>query len=215
MRHKRLLAVTACTLAALLHAAFAPSGCSKAVTGVPVGRGDHPVVAIIGDSIESGLGLRPAEAWPVLAAADRGWILKNYAVSGAGFIAQGDDGQDFGAQVDRAIASHANIVLIGASDNDLGRDISVAATAAAQWLHGALPQARIVGFNALSGAVGDDALAPLNAALRNAVTAVGGQWLDLGQPFAGRPGLVQSDGEHPTPAGQQAIAAAVLKRLGD
>ena len=74
---------------------------------------------------------------------------------------------------------------------------------------------RFLGFNALTGEASDDDLAPLNKALRHAVTAVGGHWLELGQPYRGRAGLVQNDGEHPTPAGQQAIAAAVLERLDD
>ena len=74
---------------------------------------------------------------------------------------------------------------------------------------------RFLGFNALTGKTSDDDLAPLNKALRHAVTAVGGQWLELGQPYRGRAGLVQNDGEHPTPAGQQPIAAAVLERLDD
>ena len=174
-------------------------------------------MAVIGDSIESG-GTRPAEAWPALVAVDRRWKLENYSVPGAGFVAHGGDGQDFGAQVDQAIALPADMVLIGASDNDLGRDIcivSAAMTAAVERLRTALPHARILGFNALTGEASDDDLAPLNEALRDAVTAVGGHWLDLGQPYRGQAGLVQNDGEHPTPAGQQAIAAAVLERLDD
>ena len=223
MHPHRPLAVTATALSALLLGAIALSGCTTAssvlhvAVGPAVSGEDHPVVAVIGDSIESGTGLRPAEAWPALVAVDRRWELENYSVPGAGFVALGDE-QDFGAQVDQAIALRADMVLIGASDNDLGRDVSTvsaAMTAAVTRLRTALPHARILGVNALTGAVSDDDLAPLNEALRDAVTAVGGHWLDLGQPYRGRAGLVQNDGEHPTPAGQQAIAAAVLERLDD
>jgi len=239
MHPHRLLAVTATALSALVLGAIALSGCTTAlsgcttassVPGVAVGPAvsgedhptpavsgeDHPTVAVIGDSIESGIGLRPAEAWPALVAVDRRWKLENCSVPGAGFVALGDDGQDFGAQVDQAIALRADMVLIGASDNDLGQDVSTvcaAMTAAVEWLRTALPHARILGFNALTGEASDDDLAPLNEALRDAVTAVGGHWLDLGQPYRGQAGLVQDDGEHPTRAGQQAIAAAVLERL--
>ncbi|MGO9354880.1 MAG: SGNH/GDSL hydrolase family protein [Mycobacterium sp.] len=221
MHPHRALAVTA---TALLLGAIALSGCTPAssVPGVAVGPAvngkDHPKVAVIGDSIESGAGLRPAEAWPALVAVDRRWELENYSVPGAGFVTHGDDEQDFGAQVDQAIALRADMVLIGASDNDLGWDVytvSAAMTAAVERLRTALPHARILGFNALMGEASDDDLAGLNEALHDAVTAVGGRWLDLGQPYRGRAGLVQNDGEHPTPAGQQAIAAAVLKRLDD
>ena len=224
MHPHRPLAVTATALSALLLGAIALSGCTTAssvpgVAGGPAVNGkDHPTVAVIGDSIESGAGLRPAEAWPALVAVDRRWELENYSVPGVGFVAHGGDEQDFGAQVDRAIALRADMVLICASDNDLGRDVyivSAAMTAAVERLRTALPHARILGFNALTGGASDDDLAPLNEALRHAVTAVGGHWLDLGQPYRGRAGLVQNDGEHPTPAGQQAIAAAVLERLDD
>jgi acyl-CoA thioesterase-1 len=215
---RRPLAVTAAALSALLLGAIALSGCTTASSVPGVAAGGHPTVAVIGDSIESGMGLRPAQAWPALVAVDRRWELNNYSAPGAGFVALGDHKQNFGAQVDQAIALHPDMVLIGASDNDLGRDVSTvsaAMTAAVQRLRTALPHARILGFNALTGEASDDDLAPLNKALRDAVTAVGGHWLDLGQPYRGQAGLVQDDGEHPTPAGQQAIAAAVLKRLDD
>ena len=221
MHPHRPLAVTA---TALLLGAIALSGCAtpSSVPGVAVGPAvngkDHPTVAVIGDSIESGAGLPPADAWPALVAVDRHWELENYSVPGAGFVTHGGDEQGFGAQVDQAIALRPDMVLIGASDNDLGRvvsTVSAAMTAAVERLRTALPHARIVGFNALTGQASDDDLAPLNEALRDAVTAVGGHWLDLGQPYRGQARLVQDDGEHPTPAGQQAIAAAVLERLDD
>jgi acyl-CoA thioesterase-1 len=158
MHPHRALAVTATAFSALLLGAIALSGCTtvSSVPGVAVGPAvkgkDHPTVAVIGDSIESGTGLRPAEAWPALVAVDRRWELENYSVPGAGFVAQGGDEQDFGAQVDQAIALRADVVLIGASDNDLGRDVSAvsaAMTAALERLRTALPHARILGFNAL------------------------------------------------------------------
>jgi acyl-CoA thioesterase I len=235
MHPHRLLAVTATALSALLLGAIALSGCTtvlnahfgplsgcttaSSVPGVAVGPAvsgeDHPTVAFIGESIESGDGLRPAEAWPALVAVDRRWKLENCSVSGAGFVALG---ADYGTQVEQAIALRADMVLICASDNDLGRDVSMvsaAMTVAVERLRTELPHARILGVNALTGYASDADLAPLNEALRDAVTAVGGHWLDLGQPYRGRAGLVQDDGEHPTRAGQQAIAAAVLERLGD
>lgn len=220
MLHRRPLVAAATAISALLLGTLALSGCSTSAPqlafGAAVTGKDHPVVAVVGDSIESGMGLEPFEAWPALVAVDRRWGLQNFSVPGAGFIATGDGDEDFSAQVDQAIASHADVVLIGASDNDLGADrskVASAMAAAVERLRDALPHARLVGFNALTGEAGDSDLAPLNAALRTAVTAAGGRWLDLGQPYRGQTGLVQDDGEHPTAAGQQAIAAVVLSRL--
>lgn len=224
MLARRPLAAAATAISAALLALAALSGCAVTNGGAAdaVGAASTPTaaaerVAIVGDSIESGLGLEPSEAWPALVAQSRGWRLDNLSVPGAGFVAQGSDGHDFSAQVDTAIAAKAQLVLIGASDNDLGQnlaEVSSAMKTAVDRLHSDLPDARIVGFNALSGAASDDDLAPVDAALQQAVQGVGGDWLDLGQPYRGLAGLVQDDGEHPTLPGQQAIAAVVESKLG-
>jgi len=218
-RH-RPLATVATALAALLLGTVALSGCSSASSPLAVGAtipaGKHPVVAIVGDSIESGMGLEPFEAWPALVAVDRRWGLQNFSEPGAGFVAVGSTNADFNGQIDQAIAARANVVLIGASDNDLGQDdaaVAKAMAAAVERLSDALPKARLIGYNALTGEASDSDLAPLNDALKQAVTAAGGTWIDLGQPYRGQVGLVQDDGEHPTLEGQQAIASVVLSRL--
>lgn len=226
MLARRPLAAAATAVTAALLALTALSGCATAGAGAADAAGAGPDatsaagatrVAVIGDSIESGLGLEPSEAWPALVATTRGWRLDNLSVPGAGFTAQGSDGHDFSAQVDTAIASNAELVLIGASDNDLGADVSEVAQAMRSQvdrLRTDLPDARIVGFNALSGEASDSELAPLDDALRRAVQDADGTWLDLGQPYRDAAGLVQDDGEHPTLPGQQAIAAVVEAKLG-
>lgn len=218
LAHRRLHSIAAAVSVATL-AGLALSGCSTGVPLVAVGTAvadPHARVAVIGDSIEAGLGLMPGEAWPELLAVDRRWGLDNLSVSGAGFVATGSDGDAFDDQVEAAIADHAQIVLIGASDNDLGTStasVSAAMDAAVDRLRTALPAARIIGYGALSGSASDDDLAPLDAALETAVTARGGTWIELGEPYRDVDGLVQADGEHPTAAGQQAIAAVALERL--
>jgi acyl-CoA thioesterase-1 len=220
MFHHRPLATAAAAFAALLLGTVALSGCASASSQLAVGAavtgGEHPVVAVVGDSIESGLGLEPFESWPALVAVDRRWGLQNFSEPGAGFLAVGSSDSDFTAQIDQAIAAKADVVFIGASDNDLGHDtaaVGAAMAAAVERLSDALPKARLVGYNALTGEASDSDLAPLNDALKRAVTAAGGTWIDLGQPYRGHVGLVQDDGEHPTLEGQQAIASVVLSRL--
>ncbi len=221
MLHHRPLATAATALATLLLGTLALSGCATAASpdvaiGSAVKGGRHPIVAIVGDSIESGMGLEPFDAWPALVAVDRRWGLENFSEPGAGFIAVGATNQDFNGQIDQAIAAKADVVLIGASDNDLGQDtaaVAKAMAAAVERLSDALPKAHLVGYNALTGEANDSDLAPLNDALRTAITAAGGKWVDLGQPYRGQAGLVQDDGEHPTLEGQQAIASAFLTRV--
>lgn len=217
MLARRPLATAAAAISAALLALAALSGCTAAHAGTP-GPSAASLssgalrVAVIGDSIESGLGVEPSEAWPALLAAEHGWRLDNLSEPGAGFVAKGPDGKTFSAQVDAAVATKPDVVLIGASDNDLDADESQVASAmrqAVDRLRTALPEARIVGYNALTGEASDDDLSPGDAALRTAVTASAGTWLDLGQPYRDRAGLVQDDGEHPTLPGHQAIASVV------
>ena len=226
MLARRPLAAAATAMTAALLALTALSGCASANAASNAALGKQSAatssaataehVAVIGDSIESGLGLDPSEAWPALVASDHGWRLDNLSVPGAGFVAQGSDGHDFSTQVDAAIAAQPDLVLIGASDNDLGTDsdqLSTAIRSTVDRLAAALPDARIAGFNALSGQASDEELAGGDAALRQAVLDAGGTWLDLGQPYRGKAGLVQDDDEHPTLPGQQAIAAVVAAKL--
>lgn len=225
MLARRPLAAAATAMTAALLALTALSGCASANAASNAALAQQPAtssatsaehVAVIGDSIESGLGLDPSEAWPALIASDHGWRLDNLSVPGAGFVAEGSDGHDFSAQVDAAIAAQPDLVLIGASDNDLGTDpdqLSTAMRSTVDRLAAALPDARIAGFNALSGQASDEELAVGDTALRQAVLDAGGTWLDLGQPYRGKAGLVQDDDEHPTLPGQQAIAAVVAAKL--
>ena len=223
MLARRPLAAAATVMTAALLALTALSGCaaasaaSNAVTAAASTSPTAEHVVVIGDSIESGLGLEPTEAWPALLASSHGWRLDNLSEPGAGFVAPGPDGDNFSAQVDRAIALKPQLVFIGASDNDLDSDraqVAAAMQQAVQRLNAALPGTRLIGFNALSGAAGDDELSGVNTSLQLAVRAAGGTWLDLGQPYRGQAGLVQDDGEHPTLPGQQAIAATVAAKLG-
>jgi acyl-CoA thioesterase-1 len=222
MLARRPLAAAATVMTAALLALTALSGCaaaSAASNAVTTAASTSPTaehVVVIGDSIESGLGLEPAEAWPALLASAHGWRLDNLSEPGAGFVAPGPDGDNFSAQVDRAIALKPQLVFIGASDNDLdsdGAQVAAAMRQAVQRLSAALPGTRLIAFNALSGAAGDDELSGVNTSLQQAVLAAGGTWLDLGQPYRGQAGLVQDDGEHPTLPGQQAIAATVAAKL--
>ena len=109
MHSHRPLAITATALSAVLLGALALSGCTTSgaagfAVGPAVAGDDHPTVAVIGDSIESGMNLDPDEAWPALIAVDRRWGVQNHSVPGAGFLALGPDGRTFDAQVDEAIA---------------------------------------------------------------------------------------------------------------
>jgi acyl-CoA thioesterase-1 len=193
------------------------AGCSATPVITPTPSAvAHPSVVAIGDSIMKGHGLTAAEAWPALMAGQNGWRLDNLACDGAGFLAVGDDadcGETFAGLVAKAVALHPRTVIIEGSSNDFGESNSAllpeTESQLAQ-LRLALPNAQIVGLSTVWGDTAvPDQLADVDAQVREAVTKVGGQFLEIGQPLGGHPEWMQSDDVHPTAAGQLAIYAAV------
>lgn len=193
--------------------ASASGSASASNTATVVAR---PGVVAIGDSIMKGHGLTAAEAWPALLAAQNGWRLDNLACDGAGFLTVGDDSdcaETFAGLVAKAVALHPHTVIIEGSSNDFGESNSAllpeTESQLAQ-LRLALPDAHIVGLSTVWGDTAvPEQLVDVDAQMRDAVTKVGGQFLDIGQPLGGHPDWMQSDDVHPTAAGQLAIYAAV------
>jgi len=183
---------------------------------------DGAVIVTIGDSIMAGFGLDPDEAWPALLAGSTGREVVNLGCSGAGFVAEGDCDADFSGLVDQAAAEHPSLVIVQSSDNDVDEDAATldeATMAAVTALHAADPDARIVGMNTLWNPSWEEpeAIAGSTDALRAAVEAVGGTFVDIGQPLHGRLDLLQWDEEHPNAEGQRVlrqIVADALARAG-
>ncbi len=193
------------------------SGSPTVVAHTTVAAADGPVVVAIGDSIMEGHGLAPSQAWPALLANEYGWRLTNLASDGSGFVTVGSSGDTFADQVAVAARLDPTIVLVSGSSNDLGDDgttIAGETAATIRALHAALPRAEIL---AVSPVWNDKDVPPqlesIDHDVVRAVAAVGGHTIDIGQPLYGQPGVMQSDDVHPTPAGQQLIAAAVSKAL--
>lgn len=177
-------------------------------------------VATIGDSIMAGYGLDSEDrAWPTLLAAKEHFAVTNVACSGAGFINDGDAcNTHYDGLVSKAVAAKPSVVIVQSSDNDMGEsaaDIQRATSETIEDIHAALPHAEIVGLSTLWDQPGSipDEVAVSSDALEAAVTAVHGKYVDIGQPIAGGHGLLQSDSEHPTVAGQRVLAAAIGKDL--
>jgi acyl-CoA thioesterase-1 len=195
----------------------ARSGAPSSV-GEPADRGAaaDPTVVTIGDSIMKGHGLNADQAWPALMAARDDWRLDNLACDGAGFLAIGDDadcGETFAGLVKKAAALHPRTVIVEGSSNDFGQDDgSLAAETATQLrqLRAALPNAQIIGLSTIWADTAVPAqLADVDAQVREAVQAVGGTFVAVGQPLSGHPEWMQSDDVHPTAAGQRALFGAV------
>ena len=173
-------------------------------------------VLTIGDSIMKGYGVSPADAWPELISAANGWDLTNVACDGAGFVDLGNPAECGDTLVDivrSAATLHPDLIIIEGSSNDLehpNSELLAATTSALTILRSEFPNAEIIGLSAIWPTTDPPAqLADINSQVQQAVTAVGGHYLDIGQPLVAHPKLMQDDGIHPTAAGQVVLATAI------
>lgn len=175
-------------------------------------------VVTLGDSLMSGFGLPARDAWPRLLAERAHLPLTNLACPGMGFVVQGDCGTPYAGLVPAVAALQPDVVIVQSSSNDFWIDadeIRYDTADTVDSLHAAAPDARIV---ALSTIWNDDPQVPddttvTSDALRDAVEAVGGTYIDVGQPLAGHPEWMQDDDVHPTARGQKAIEQSVMSAL--
>ncbi|WP_327056815.1 SGNH/GDSL hydrolase family protein [Glaciihabitans sp. GrIS 2.15] len=173
-------------------------------------------VLTIGDSIMKGYGVSPADAWPELISAANGWDLTTLACDGAGFVDLGNPAECGDTLVDivrSAATLHPDLIIIEGSSNDLehpNSELLAATTSALTILRSEFPNAEIIGLSAIWPTTDPPAqLADINSQVHQAVTAVGGHYLDIGQPLVAHPKLMQDDGIHPTAAGQVVLATAI------
>jgi acyl-CoA thioesterase-1 len=172
-----------------------------------------PVVVAIGDSIMEGHGVGPDQAWLAVLAREDGWRFTNLASDGSGFVTVGDNGDTFSDQAAVAESLHPDVIILAGSSNDLGVDdatLDRATTAMIDRLHAALPGTQIIAVSAIWGdTVPPGQMNTIDDDVAGAVTAVGGQYVDVGQPLSDRPDLMQGDDVHPTVSGQHVFAWAI------
>ncbi|MBG6108246.1 SGNH/GDSL hydrolase family protein [Frigoribacterium sp. CG_9.8] len=202
-----------------LWGASRPSAGSSPVAAAPVVAAPIRVLTI-GDSIMNGFGLNKADAWPGLLATANGWNLTSLACDGAGFLAPGSPdecGNTFGAVIRSAAVTdsdlHPDLIIIEGSSNDFGQsdpELLAATLSALADLRSEFPDAEIIGLSTVwSESEPPSQLADINSQMQRAVTAVGGHYLDIAQPFSEQPQFLQDDDVHPTAAGQQVLATAI------
>ena len=220
-----VLVISGCAAATAHRPNSAPHPASPAPSASPTRTptvASDAVIVTIGDSIMSGYGLDPDEAWPVLLGEQTHLDIVNLSCGGAGFVVDGDCGTNFSALAKQAIDLDPATVILQSSDNDADEDaddIDAATRATVEELHEALPSTRIVGLSTLWNQPWEapQSIAWSSDALRSAVEAADGTFVWLGQPLQENPELLQWDSEHPTAEGQQYLARhvrAVLAHAG-
>jgi hypothetical protein len=92
----------------------------------PAGTAPKRVV-VIGDSLSTGYGTSPEEAWPLqlgqeVQPGQQSLEIMNAAADGAGYIAAGEAGETFGSQIAATVNASTDVVVFFGSDNDAGQD---------------------------------------------------------------------------------------------
>jgi acyl-CoA thioesterase-1 len=178
-------------------------------------------VLTIGDSIMRGHGLASTQAWPFLVGEADGWSVTNDGCDGAGVLTPGAieqcGGTDYAGIIVGAAALQPDIVIIEGSSNDFGQDnsaLEAATTSEVRSIRSEFPSAQIVGLSTLWGSTVPPAqLYQIDAQVKQAVEAVGGTYLDIGQPMEGHPELMQAGDVHPNEAGQAVLATTIEAAL--
>ncbi|MDQ1575199.1 MAG: acyl-CoA thioesterase [Microbacteriaceae bacterium] len=176
-----------------------------------------PVVVAIGDSIMAGHGLSPDQAWAALVAKEDGWRFTNLASDGSGFAQVGNNGDTFATQAKAAVELNPAVIIVAGSSNDLGINTVILAqttSATIASIHAALPRTTIIAVDATWGASAlPQQMNIIDDQVEDAVSAAGGDFLDIGQPLSGHPELMQGGDVHPNAAGQRALADAFDQAL--
>lgn len=189
-----------------------------------------PTVAVfIGDSYTAGAGSEQGGFVPIVARG-RDWQSVNLGRGGTGFVTKPDQapaeaqaacGRDYCESylemIPAAVAAAPDVVVVSGGRNDTVADPAVAASAAELFfatLRTSLPEATIVVVSPLWDS--DEPpreLGLLATAVRRSALSVGADYLDIGQPLAGRPEYMSDDGVHPDDAGYAAIATVISSAL--
>lgn len=197
-----------------------------------------PRVLVIGDSYAAGVGSSSSDEGMVALLAERtGWTISNQARGGTGYelgiATNGDDscGREECASFARVlrrtadeleqsgVRSDPDILLVIGGHNDVDQNADQIRAAITRFYRNArksFPDARIVAVAPLAG---DDPaaaeLATIRSDVEESVKAVGGLYLDIGQPLVGKSDLMVKDGEQPNSRGHAALAQALLTGLQD
>jgi lysophospholipase L1-like esterase len=177
-----------------------------------------PVVAFLGDDWTAGLGATTKrKRFTSLVAGALNLRERNFGADRSGYAATSSSGKDYDGMVADLVAAKPQYVVVGGGRNDVVEDDLSTATANAatlfQTLHRKLPDATLV---AVAPTWGDSdppaALADLARAVKKAVTAVGGTYLDIRDAVRGHPDYMADDAD-PNNAGYAALARVLEPRL--
>ncbi|WP_284984602.1 SGNH/GDSL hydrolase family protein [Arthrobacter sp. efr-133-TYG-118] len=220
LRTTTVIATVCLSVLALLSACSSDTGTRSAAAQA------QPTVVIIGDSLSTGHGTSPAEAWPNLVENDPGFqqvqaTIVNAAHDGSGYVSVGENGSTFGSQVDTAVTDETRLVLFFGSENDMGTapgETEAAAARAFASVKSRAPQADIlvVGPPSYTSTPEAERL-DIRDQDKAAALKAGADFvdpIDLGWIMDDAAELIGPDGDHPSAAGQQYLQAKMEALIG-
>ena len=182
-------------------------------------------VVVVGDSLSTGHGTSPEDAWPALIRTDP--VLSDYQVvnaaeNGSGYVTAGDFDGTFGSQVDQFVTPDTGVVVFFGSENDIGYAPSAVADAASAAITDAValaPSAKIIVVGPPSYLPDPDpGLLAVREQLKDAASGAGAEFVDpIAEGWISNDvaDLIGPDGDHPTVAGQHYLLehiAAVIEQ---
>jgi lysophospholipase L1-like esterase len=140
----------------------------------------------------------------------------NFGADGTGYAQSSADGTAYRGRLADVVAAHPDVVVVSGGRNDVLNDPDTAATRARKLfaqLHRELPDAQLVAIRPFWGDSDPPAaLDTLANSIRQAVTDVGGTYLDIADPIHGHPEYMADDAD-PDDDGYAAIASALREPI--
>jgi lysophospholipase L1-like esterase len=175
------------------------------------------VVAYLGDDWTAGRGASSrAKRWTTLLSKQLGVSERNFGAAGTGYAKSSGHAGSYRSRVAAVVAAHPDVVVVSGGRNDARlapAKVTVQARTLFETLHAKLPKAILIGLPPFWG---DSAtpvtLVPLAQAIKTAVMAAGGFYLDVPDPLFGHPKYM-ADAADPNDKGYAAIAAALKAKL--
>ncbi|MDV8023649.1 SGNH/GDSL hydrolase family protein [Rhodococcus sp. IEGM 1330] len=180
-----------------------------------------PVVAFLGDSYSRGIGASTTgKRWTTLVSAAMGWSELNLAEGGSGYTTTYlGQKTDYGIKMDVIAAAQPDIVVVSGGRNDYEAGTATVTGAVALSLFEAIKAAAPDAELMVTSPIWDSTEPPADFAtlingVKSAAAQADAQYLDIGEPLAGRPDMIDPDGLHPNDAGHRAIAEQTTNTMG-
>ncbi|WP_179272190.1 SGNH/GDSL hydrolase family protein [Rhodococcus sp. 05-2254-6] len=180
-----------------------------------------PVVVFLGDSYSKGIGASTnGKRWTTLVSAAMGWSELNLAEGGSGYTTTYlGQKTDYAIKLDVVAAAQPDIVVVSGGRNDYEAGTSSVTGAVALSLFEAIKAAAPNTEVIVTSPIWDSTEPPADFAtlidgVKAATASAVARYLDIGEPLADHPDMIDPDGLHPNDAGHRIIAGAVVSVLG-